>query len=181
VGFLFFSYYLKFQEWGNRLLLPVFLLWSPVIILALFARHERILKFLVVGALLFSFTFTFGNSLRGINYEALANLKDREKNYFANNQALYPKYAELSDKIIMSDCHALGLSLGENTWEYPFWVLLSNRKWQGRIEHVNIGNPSSTLQDKNFVPCAIISDNSNGKEMYSYYDWTVEFTAPKSP
>ncbi len=181
VGFLSFSYYLKFQEWGNRLLLPMFLLWSPVIILALFARYERVLKFLIVGVLLFSFTFTFGNSIRGINYEALPTVKEREKSYFANNQALYPIYAELSDKIIKSDCHALGLSLGENTWEYPFWVLLANRKWQGRIEHVNIGNPSSTLQDKNFVPCVVISDNSNGKEKYSYYDWTVEFIAPKSP
>ena len=178
LGFVGFSFYLKFQDFGSRLLLPLFVLWTPAIVLILAAGSERLMKIAVIGILLLSFGWTFGNILRPISLDALTAPKNREALYFANNPDLYPIYAGIADRIVSSNCHAIGLSLGENTWEYPIWILLSNRKWQGRIEHVSVNNPTAALTDKKFIPCAVISDNSNGKKKYSFYDMTLQFKAP---
>jgi hypothetical protein len=177
-GFIIFSYYLKFQEYGSRLMLPLFVLWAPGIILVWAAKPGRLMNIIVAGLLLFSFNWTFGNTLRGINQDSLARIENREQLYFANNPDLYPIFVGIADKLENSECRDLGLNLGENTWEYPIWVLLANRNWQGRIEHVDVHNPSVALADEKFIPCAVISDNSNGRKKYSFYDMTLEFYAP---
>ena len=50
--------------------------------------------------------------------------------------------------------------------------MLANRKWHGRIEHINVINSTSALVDNEFVPCAVISDRLNGKDNYPYYQET---------
>jgi hypothetical protein len=163
-SFLLFSYYLKFQLSGNRLLLPLFVLWAPVNILILWEVDERIAKFCIVGILLCSFYWTFGNSTRGINQDALSETKNREQVYFVNDPSQYLGYAEISDSIKSSDCLAIGLDISEDTSEYPLWVMLADRNWRGRIEHVNVSNPTSAMEDKKFMPCAIVSDNTDGQK-----------------
>jgi hypothetical protein len=55
----------------------------------------------------------------------------------------------------------VGLSLEEDSWEYPFWVLLQKQNEIYQIEQVNVENISGKKYQiypyKNFVPCAIIS------------------------
>jgi hypothetical protein len=165
-SFLLFSYYLKFQIGGSRLLLPMFVLWAPVNILILGAINERVVKICVVGILICSFHWTFGNISRGINQESLSKAKNREQIYFVNNPSQYLGYSEISDRIKSSGCQAIGLSIGEDTSEYPLWIMLADRKWHGRIEHVNVANPTSILEDKDFLPCVIISDNPDVKVTY---------------
>ena len=172
-GFLIFCFYLKFQEWGSRLLTPLFILWAPIIILFLAVKKERLLKFLIASILICSFYWTFGNSIRGINEASLSLTTDRERVYFTNVPDLYPVYAEITNKIKNSNCLAVGLNIGEDTWEYPFWVLLQNRGWHGRIEHVNTVNATSILEDRNYKPCMVISDSSIGKMNYPLYKETM--------
>jgi hypothetical protein len=46
-----------------------------------------------------------------------------------------------------------------DAWEYPFWILLQDQGFKGRIEHINVANVSKKYQDQSFTPCAIIVDS----------------------
>ena len=159
-SFLLFSYYLKFQVSGNRLLLPLFIIWAPINILILSGINEKIVKVCIIGILLFSFYWTFGNVTRGINHNALEAAENREQIYFANDPDQYLGYGEIADEIKAGNCQEIGLNISEDTSEYPLWVMLADRNWHGRIEHINVTNLTSALEDKTFIPCAIVSSST---------------------
>ena len=51
----------------------------------------------------------------------------------------------------------IGLVLGANAWEYPFWVLLKDEAGDSpRIEHVLVANVSARLATQRQQPAAII-------------------------
>ncbi len=52
--------------------------------------------------------------------------------------------------------------MGNDPWEYPFWVLLQqNNQKTFKIQHINVTNISASLEKeasyKDFDPCGIIS------------------------
>ena len=56
--------------------------------------------------------------------------------------------------------------MGQDDWEYPFWVALGNEGGQTlRIEHINVTNVSNVKYDKDpfnvFSPCAVIVVSAN--------------------
>lgn len=158
LSFLSFCFFFKFQDWGNRLTLPLLILWSPIIILFGSKVNARILGYLIIILLFFSYSWTFENETRPINMQ-LSGTQNREILYFSVRPDLYTIYSQFADQIITKGCANIGLNTYEDTWEYPFWILLKNRGWQGRLEHVNVKNESAKLQDPNFEPCAVIADN----------------------
>ena len=59
-------------------------------------------------------------------------------------------------------CGQIGLDIGGNDWEYPFWPLLNPDANDAiRIEHVNVKNESGLISVlpyfSRFSPCAIVS------------------------
>ncbi|MEI7849375.1 MAG: hypothetical protein WCK35_26490, partial [Chloroflexota bacterium] len=161
-GFTLFSFYLKFQIYGSRLLLPLFILWVPIIIIVLAKKHRLIINLVVFCIILYSFRWTFGNSIRSINQDSYNNFINREQSYFANRPTVYPVYVNITEKIVNSGCKSVGIQLG-GEWEYPLWVFLANREWVGRIEHVNVTNPTAMLENKKFIPCAVLSTTPDMK------------------
>ena len=73
---------------------------------------------------------------------------------------IYEEYGEISDIINGMSCDNVGLMIGEDTWEYPYWVQLRGK----RIEHVNVKNDTSIYEDVGFVPECIILDDYEGLE-----------------
>ena len=164
VGFVGFSFYLMWESAGSRLQLPLLVLWSAAIAIVLFpANTPRLLFLIPVAIALFSLIWTFDNKMRPITSEAPYSTLTS-----ATTRAdLYPTfplsttdYRKMTDLILNSGCSKIGLSIGENTSEYPLWVRLQENHFQGIISHINVNNPSRIYSLPNFQPCAVIAETN---------------------
>ncbi len=156
-AFLLFCAYLKLSEFRVRLHLPAFVLWCPVIALALFNTSSRLVLSIPILVVLFGCNWTFNNPLRPINPGAVYAQVPRTNGYFARRPYLLPMYREIVDRIIASTCTEVGLIVNEDSWEYPLWMLLREQNYQGVIRHIRVGNASQVYERTDFYPCAIIS------------------------
>ena len=84
----------------------------------------------------------------------------KEGSYYMLGSNIYEEYGEITDIINGMSCDNVGLMIGEDTWEYPYWVQLRGK----RIEHVNVKNDTSIYEDVGFVPECIILDDYEGPE-----------------
>jgi 4-amino-4-deoxy-L-arabinose transferase-like glycosyltransferase len=167
-AFIFFSLYLKWQPWNSRLQLPLFILWSPLIGLSLSQlRVQKIANLGIVILLLGALPYLVYNSSRPILGQESIMATSRIELYFRNRLSLAKPYFQSVEFLSNTECSDIGLALGGDDWEYPFWVLLNeNGKRTVRLEHVNVTNisevKSSEYPFSAFTPCAVIvvSDNS---------------------
>lgn len=161
-AFLLFSVSLKWQPWHSRLQLPLFVLWSPLIGLVLSEiRSRRFANLIVVILLLGAVPWVVFNSSRPVIGERSIIGTDRDARYFANRPSLYEPYKRSAQFLTGSRCSDIGLTMGGDDWEYPFWVFLSeNHRRKVRLEHVNVPNISRAEYRNspfaNFTPCAVI-------------------------
>lgn len=174
-GFLIFCLYLKWQPWNARLHLPLFVLFSPLVgaTLAMFLSR-RVVGALVCGLLILAVPYLVFNHSRAIvQLRPLLGPKnlvaaDRHTLLFINRPDLQRPYEELARSIGASGCERVGLVTGVDDWEYPLWVLLKDYASRlPRIEHVNVGNVSSTLAQQlsyeAFRPCRIVVWDAKGR------------------
>jgi 4-amino-4-deoxy-L-arabinose transferase-like glycosyltransferase len=157
-SFFLFSAYLKWQVWGPRLQLPLLVLWSAVLPLVLFRNTKSWLMAIPVMVALYGFYWTFNNSSRPITPEAVYAIHNRSDNLFLEEPELRTWYNYMADFTVASGCQNVGLRIdGIVSREYPIWVLLRERGFKGRIEHVEVTNPSQIYTDPSFKPCAVFS------------------------
>lgn len=167
---ILFNLLLKWQPAGSRLHLPLFILCGPFVAAILFNlpwRRDWIV-YIVTGVLLAtSMPYVFRNSTRKL-YSSKRTVfqTPRLKQYFAADDTLLPPYQNAVDLVLAGGCRQVGLRIGDNSWEYPFWVLFSKSQTKNlmelgrntlRIEHVD----AAGIQPLNyplgaFAPCAII-------------------------
>jgi 4-amino-4-deoxy-L-arabinose transferase-like glycosyltransferase len=158
VAFLSIAAYLKWQPWGARLDLPVFVIACVPLggLVARLCGTVRALLLSLVTAL--ALTALCLNATRPVSPRLLAAPVDRRAAYFANRPDLLPTYSELSQAIRAAGCRQIGYRAGGDPFEYPFWVLLAEGGYTFRFEHVGVvESPGRELQDPSFRPCAIIS------------------------
>ena len=164
-AFGLYCLFFRWQEWGTRLLLPLVILWTPAITALLFMYREKWVSLVPLVLVYACILYIFQNPLRPIvpaDFETLSR-----QNYAFNwNKPLFEVYNEISQTIAESDCNQVGLRIGSDTWEYPFWTLLKSYGFSGRIEHVQVKNPTSKFEDPEFHPCAIIIQ-AEEPEIYS--------------
>jgi 4-amino-4-deoxy-L-arabinose transferase-like glycosyltransferase len=157
-GFLLYCMLLKWQPWGTRLQLPLFVLASPLTALALpFGNRSWAVSTMAAIMLFCSTPWLFGNQTRPLwGYHSILSA-DRESLYFAKRSQLQPYYSQAAEYFSKpGSCESIGLvSSNSNTYEYPLWALLDrDRKEMPRIEHINVNNISGSIPLKNFRPCA---------------------------
>lgn len=158
-GYLFFSMLLKWQPWGTRLQLPLFVLASPLIAMTLPIDRKRwgVLAF-AAFMLVCSTPWLLGNQTRPLYGEQSIFRIARESLYFAKRPKLESYYSQTVEQITtQNSCNDIGLvSSSGNAYEYPFWALLNTRtKTLPRIEHINVSNISGSIPLHNFKPCFI--------------------------
>jgi hypothetical protein len=159
-GFLLFCMLVKWQQWVSRLQLPLFVLASPLTALALLPGNRRwavatLAAFMMIGCS----PWLFENQTRPLWGEQSILRVDRESQYFIKRPQLQPYYFQAAEYFSKSgSCDAIGLvSANGNTYEYPFWALLSKRRdTMPRIEHVGVNNVSGSIPLKNFNACAAV-------------------------
>ena len=165
--FLVFSFLLKWQPWHSRLQLPLFVLLSAFIGTVLSnLTYRKLANCIIVMTLICSLPWLLFNQSRPlISQNSIINTS-RIDGYFNYRPTLREPYIGATNFIKSQDCSEVGLSVGSNEWEYPFWVLMENGKTASvRIEQIDVTNISvlkaTRSMDKNFTPCALIYTNSN--------------------
>jgi 4-amino-4-deoxy-L-arabinose transferase-like glycosyltransferase len=166
-AFILFSLYLRWQPWNSRLHLPLFILWAPIIGLSLSKiRLHNVANLCITILLLGALPYVLKNQSRPIVGQESIMTTSRTELYFSNRRLLIEPYVNSVQFVLKSQCSDVGLVLGGDDWEYPFWVLLhENDKQTIRIEHINVTNISQVKSNEypfnTFTPCAIIVVSNN--------------------
>ena len=160
-SFLLFCLILRYQPWNSRFHLPFFVLFCPVagVVLEYFFKQRSI--FLVTLLFLGAMPWVFLNNQHpwlGAN-----NIWEQHKpaQYFYKRPYLVLPYVAVSVYIKSMGCRQVGLLIGEDTWEYPFWKFLADKDL--RIEHAAVNNVSKSLRYPlgDFQACAIIGSGKS--------------------
>lgn len=84
--------------------------------------------------------------------------------YYYNSTGHLPSHIKTVKTIRDSKCYDVGLLLGWDSWEYPYWMLLKAYSKKYKIEHIEVPNKIrkalSTDENASWTPCAIIQDKS---------------------
>jgi hypothetical protein len=166
-GFLLFCLYLRWQPFGARLQLPLFVLGA-----ALLGKAIDVIRPSWIGAI-FAVILLAGSLpwLAFNNYRPLVGNKNilntsRTDLYFLNRipslETSYKSAAKFIAGNAGKDCPQVGLYMDSNDYEYPIWVLLQGQLGRSiRIESVDVQNVSRKATDNNspFIPCAIFVRN----------------------
>ena len=148
--FLIYNLMLKWQIWGSRLQLPMFVLWAPLIGAVMSHALGRKMGFPIACLLLLlAAPYVLWNSARPLTAWTAGDLLgrsrrdichvDRTAQYFSNAPWLFDSYVDAVRFVKSTDCTSVGLLTGENDLEYPLWVLLQADDGRVlRIEHVGV-------------------------------------------
>lgn len=167
-GYLAFCYLFKWQVFGTRYILPLFMLYAPLVGIILTTRRPTVNSFLGIAFFLMATPWLFSLKLRPLvprpgTYPASVLTASREELYFSGAKGAYLPYKSLAAKILASDCSDIGLYLSGASPEYLWWVVLGAPHNRIRIEWL-MGSESAQYFDPTFSPCAIISDDDDPKE-----------------
>ncbi len=179
-GFLIFSAFFKWQEWANRLMVPLFVLGAPLTAQILEDKlvgslRSGVLVFLAGSGLLYAATAT-GRPLIVLPENLTSQWQmpsiltaPREEAYALGYARIQAKpLRAMLETIIKDKCGYVGLSLGRNDWEYPWWVLLaSHSQVPFKIKDVNVGNASAKLPAEfpSELLCGVV-ESQGGVMMY---------------
>ena len=160
--FLLFSIGNTYQVFGNRLLIPFFLLSAPLV--GWIAARWRAWLALSSGYLLLLAGLPWLLSLQsrpilpipGQTISTSILELSRREMYFTNVGGLGADQKTVVERIQSAACTQVGLMLGGDDPEYLWWVLLGAPKPDLRLEWLVSGTPSARFEDKTFQPCAVI-------------------------
>ena len=197
LGIFLFCLLLKFQPWNNRFLLTSIILSIPMSVYQLKCYEKQLIYNSVLGLLIVS---SIIYALTPIRHPILPIPIDtpesspsilslsREEIYFSGAKKEYKElkypYSKAVELISNSNCKKIGLTIGEDDWEYPIWALLGDTG-SYQISHVNVNNISSKLKSPNEIEesCAVIStipayQNSNLRLLHTtYYPYVAVYLA----
>jgi Dolichyl-phosphate-mannose-protein mannosyltransferase len=165
-GFLMFCILLKWQVWGNRLLLPLFVLQTPISAYflsqnpSILLAHSRVqwrkilLILLSVIAIFYSLTsvrhpiISLASPLAAFSDEPSVSILQLHRGdiYFSgSHKDLKLPYQQAVEEIVANQCQRVGFASLEDDWEYPLWVLLNSQPTSFRFKHVQVQNESNKL------------------------------------
>lgn len=166
LGFVTFATYSRWQIWGSRLHLPLFVLASPVVGLVLASSASCRIRSATASVLLMtSIPWVLANQTRPLvawpGFTPFPSIltSSRSDAYFNADPTTEEPFRLAASLIANSGCSNVGLAIGHSDPEYLLWILLREASRLPRIEHVDFDwdrptNPSHALAGQ-FRPCAI--------------------------
>jgi hypothetical protein len=158
---------LKWNPWNSRYQLSLFVLASPFVAVVLCKRlSEKFIVTIAFALLLSALPWVLFNSSRSLMGDQSIWNRTRLDQYFNNRPELRNAFFGAVYFLKSNKCGRIGLDIGSNDWEYPFWPLLNPAANDAiRIEHVNVKNESGLISVlpyfSGFSPCAIISSRAD--------------------
>ena len=145
-GVVVFAAVLRWALWETRYHLPAFALAAPIVATAWPQRWSRsrgaVALPLLMGLSSLPFLM-FNHSRELVPFRGRPSYLTQSamERLFDNQPELLGPYQRAIEAIVASNGSQVGLILGGDSWEYPVWRMLRDRKLV-RIEHVNVsGNP----------------------------------------
>jgi hypothetical protein len=150
----------KWQLWGNRLLLSEVVIGVPLVgwwLERLLARAKR--RLIAAGLtviMVVSFAGAYGSVLLGQPRRLVGagsvftrtELQER----FARQETRLGAYEKVADLIRAADAHRIGLMISGDQWEYPLWIMLPGRRFDSVVSWVP-GVPAAKLADMDALVC----------------------------
>lgn len=186
-GYLLFCYLLKWQLWGNRLVLSLFVLQSPIIAYLLMRlqslKLDRILLTLLsIMAIFYALTpirhplIALPTQIWSPEYlgqhqsASILTLRRQEIYYSATAKRLSSLHRNAVDVIVdQYQCRTVGFA-GRDDIEYPLWVLLKEKTaGDFRMKHVSVKNKSQKFAPEfpDSEVCALLSSQGQVKAVKS--------------
>ncbi|MCX5749209.1 MAG: glycosyltransferase family 39 protein [Candidatus Saganbacteria bacterium] len=175
-GFLLFFVFIKYQPWLNRLMLPVFLLFSPITGIAMKRIFSRaalilfllILFFVAVPPLVFNIKKPLAiPPFVPDRYKYSLFTRSRQYFYFAAKPETYQCYKKIAETIKRRNYSQIGMEEFSKEYEYPLWIVLEGNGRKFRMEHVGVTNISRSIP-ADFTPSVIICIGSDPKISQKY-------------
>lgn len=161
-GFVLLNLTLRWQLWGSHLQLPLFILWTPLMALTLgLVRRPDLSRIAALLAVVLSFLWIYNNEMRPLSGLISGSIPSRDEQYFQSMPESYSDYDGMADLVAQTGCKRVGLHLSSLVLEYPLWVLLREKGFDGVIHQVDVANETHVYADLGFVPCAIISEGAS--------------------
>ena len=169
-GFLLFCALIKWSPYNSRYHLPLFVLASPFVAAVFFKRlNEKVIVIIELALLLSALPWVLSNSTRPLMGDQSIRKHARLDQYFNGRPEWRDAFLGAAYFLKANKCSQIGLDIGPNDWEYPFWPLLNPAANEAiRIEHVHVKNESGRISllpyFSRFTPCAIISSRADQVE-----------------
>jgi hypothetical protein len=153
---LLFSGYLRLQFYGNRLLLPWFILAAPIACLGIYYSSRYIPWLISALMVLCTVPVFYFNPTKPLWQDwNIFNLPRME--VMIRRKDLLLDYTTVTEYIIKQNCHSIGLIGSGEEWEYPIWSLFRNQWGDSfKIENVLVENVSNQIEILDFNPCALL-------------------------
>jgi hypothetical protein len=165
-GLVLFCWAFKWQVYGSRYLVPMFVVSVPIAAVGL----ERLLPEKAVRASALIFAVACWPWLTGISSRPLIRREDsfvgsvltesRQTLLFANAPYLRDTLSSVGGLIREAECSTVGIALSGNAPEYLTWAVLGAPRPDLRVEWIVAGTPSARFADPEFAPCAVVCDES---------------------
>jgi 4-amino-4-deoxy-L-arabinose transferase-like glycosyltransferase len=160
VAFLGFCFYLRWQPYSARLLVPLFILGAPTAGFLLERIRPQVLAFAVCLFLVDTARLPLlENWIRPLRGPNNLFVTPRESRYFADTGSTQTRqsYLRSVDLVTRSGCQDVGIDISAYPLEYPFQALLLARNPHVRFQHVNVRNASVRYRRHDTPqPCAVV-------------------------
>jgi 4-amino-4-deoxy-L-arabinose transferase-like glycosyltransferase len=169
---MLFCGYLKWQPWGTRLQVTIFMMAVGIVCYAasINTLFKKILNPVMVVSLLYALLLVARNATRPF---LSAEIKDnRYEKYFENRPYLYNEYQQTLANIHRLNYKSIGLVMGANDWEYPLFAGCFSEKLEP--VYVNVKNNSGAIRNEITAVDCIVTTTLNqpfidykGKRFYN--------------
>jgi hypothetical protein len=166
LGAVMFCWILKWQPWNSRLHTPLFALGAPLMAITITSGIGSVRKgigyVILLCMVLYSFPFALANTSRSL-VSLEWNRINRMQLYFMNRDNIFNDYNSAMNVLGEADSGEVGLYLGEDDWEYPFWAFAAQTKKHAKtmtFRHVGVSNVPRTNNEDVMLPLYVIATKS---------------------
>jgi hypothetical protein len=177
-GFLIFCFVFKWQAFGSRYHLPLFVLSGPLFgVVSARGARPGVARLAGAAVLILAWPWLVGINSRPLipGNEALVGsilTEPRERLVYANGPYLERPHRAMVQQIEGAGCARVGLMLSGNSAEYPLWLLLGAPDRRLTVEWIVAGAPSARYARSDFQPCAVICEGCRA-------EWTLLRDLPR--
>jgi hypothetical protein len=158
-SFALFCALLRWQPWHSRFHIGFYILMMPLVAIVLVSTLQRWLTAAIgAGFIVLAIVSLWVSSTRPLDPTGDFVHWTHEQQYFLARPTHYASFLAVAEDILDSGCQDVGMHIHMDDWDYPLYVMLWARGFDGRAFNVGVTQDSVKLGVTYPPPCAIITD-----------------------